>query len=285
VQQTTGSADCPACGGTGLVDFAVKYLWTNGQREIIEAHQLPPYSGDMFLYEQYPGYKRATEPCQCVQATLAARRMARILGDPDIPDDCYRFAFDDFAGLDYAALALDYARQLAVGLITDADGLEKPGLLIVGPTGTGKTTLSSLVFRARVETGVAGGWTNVNRLFKMIRATYDDDYSGPSQNNIIAAIEDVDFLMLDDLGSVTKSQQGKANGLYFEDAIEAIRSIADHRLVKRKPTIITTNLNKEQLYAQFGDRVVSRLRGLCHVATMIGGDFRAPGDRIGAKAG
>ena len=239
-----------------------------------ECEAIPVNVSQMEFYEQYPGYAYAEGPCECRIQRNAANRLLSIMEEPDIPQDCLKFTFDDFSGQ-----ALKYAKQLVSGVVYDeVDDTTKRGLLITGPTGTGKTTLASLVFRAYAERGVTVVWTDFNQLIKRIRATYDDGYTGPSQNQIVEAALSAQFLMLDDLGSGTRSEQ-RRNSLYAEDAIEAVRQIFNHRLVKQLPTVVTTNLSKEQLYEQFGDRVISRLRGLCAGAIMFGADFRAPGDR------
>lgn len=239
------------------------------ESEVI-ATALPPVE----FYEVFPGYTYAEGPCQCRINRNAAARLGNVLSQPDIPADCLKYSLDDFDGM-----ALNYAKQLIAGSVYDEkDGVSKPGLLLAGPTGVGKTTLASIIFRAYAERNVSVVWTDFNRFIDKIRDTYDDEYRGPSQSQIVDAALSAQFLMLDDLGSMTRSAQRK-NSLYAEDAIEAVRKIFNHRLVKQLPTVVTTNLTKEQLYEQFGDRVISRLRGLCAGATMSGSDYRAPGDR------
>jgi DNA replication protein DnaC len=83
-----------------------------------------------------------------------------------------------------------------------------------------------------------------------------------------------DFLVLDDLGSVTRQLQKRIAAVYAEDIITLLYRLFDERLIRRRSTVVTTNLRKEDLYAQFGEQVVSRLRGLCKGAAMDGLDYR-----------
>jgi len=70
------------------------------------------------------------------------------------------------------------------------------------------------------------------------------------------------FLMLDELGSTTR------HDVYAEDMITFVYKLLDHRLAKRLPTLITTNLTDEELAAQYGQAV------LCHGCTACVISFR-----------
>lgn len=238
---------CDECDGEG-------YIFTT------DAHGLP-----------------LTIECVCLESRRAQQRIARVLQQDGLPPEFGRYTFEHFSELPYAKLALNFSRQLGHGIIVDQIGVEKCGLLLSGPTGTGKTTLASVIAYTRVEAGQAIVWQDFNALVRKLRRTYQRHYDGPDVGEIVEVVSKSDFLLLDDLGSLTRASRDTE--LWAEDAIEAVREIANHRLNKQLPTVVTTNLSKEQLYTQFGDRVVSRLRGLCHAATMIGDDFRAPGDR------
>jgi DNA replication protein DnaC len=268
-QQQTFCADC---GGSGTMMIAQKLQFDRaiGDWQVLDKQMIPWDVAPMHYGDLYPGYEIAAANCACKRAGLITRRIEKTMGQPEIPADCLQFTFDDFKGRPEYAMAVIYAEMLAEGLI-EADGEEKAGLMLVGTTGTGKTTLASCIFRARVEAGQSAVWVDFNDFVSKIRATYSDGYSGPSQGEIINAAASAQFLLLDDLGSLTR---GKA---FAEDAIEAIRTIANNRWAKKLPTVITSNLLKDQLYTQFGDRVMSRLLGLCCMATMLGKDHRIGG--------
>jgi DNA replication protein DnaC len=253
-----------------MIAQQLQYDRAAGEWQVLDQQVIAWDVAPMHYHERYPGYEIAAANCTCKRAGRIAARIEKTMGQPEIPADCMKYNFADFEGKSHAALALLYSQFLAEGMIEVGDE-EKAGLLIIGPTGTGKTTLASCIFRARVEAGQSAVWVDFNDFVGKIRATYEDGYTGPNQAAIIGAAANAQFLMLDDLGSLTR---GKA---FAEDAIEAVRQIANNRWAKKLPTVITTNLGNEQLTAQFGDRVMSRLLGLCVPATMIGKDYRVSG--------
>jgi DNA replication protein DnaC len=251
-----------------------RYYWPRGAKwddepEVLESIFIPPGISDGAIRAEYPypTWAITAGDCECRRPALAQERMARILGQPGMPDE--RFAFDDFEGLPHAKRALEFARDFALhDSMIDADGIERTGLLLAGPTGTGKTTLGGVIFLSRLAAGQIGSWLKYTDLVARVRATYADGYAGPTVAAIRDTIMYARIMMIDDLGSITRREP------YAEDMIETIFLILDHRLAKRLPTILTTNLDEEELEVQFGAPIASRIAGLCHAVYMRGGDFR-----------
>jgi DNA replication protein DnaC len=73
----------------------------------------------------------------------------------------------------------------------------------------------------------------------------------------------VHLLVLDDLGA-ERATEWVAGQLY---------TILNHRLINNKPTIVTTNLDTEELSAQLGQRTVERLKSY-RVIHVGGGNLR-----------
>jgi DNA replication protein DnaC len=205
------------------------------------------------------------EPCTCQAIGWRQERVQQMVQSSGFPLDALLYTLEDFQRY---KTAYRYAGQLVEGPVSDGKA-EKPGLLLMGVAGAGKTTLASIIYQKRIEAGYSGAWINYLELQDNIRATYEPSYDGPGKANLIEALVRVDFLALDDLGSPTR-----ANKQYAEDMIDVIYHVADARYNQHRATLITTNLDVDTLTAQFGVRVVSRLRGLCHGATMKGIDFR-----------
>ncbi len=264
--------DCPSCQGTGTRMVAQRLKWGRGQKaecQVLEEIMISPDMAPMHYNDHWPWpvWQIGASVCDCQQPLIARRRMQAVLGQSSIPDDCYRFTFADFQ-VGHAG-AMKWAMSFVdADSIVDGEGKERTGLLFSGTPGIGKTTLGSLVFRERVEKGQLGVWIKMIDLVAKVRATYKDGYEGPSVDEMRQTMQYAPFLMLDDLGSLTRGTT------YAEDMIEFLFLVFDHRWAKRLPTLVTTNLLEPELVAQFGEPVVSRLYGLCHVVAMCGTDVR-----------
>lgn len=132
------------------------------------------------------------------------------------------------------------------------------GLILMGGTGTGKTTLAKIALHsmggalAQLPTldGIKALFIDEPKFFASIRAGYGD---GSSERQI-AAIRASATLFLDDVGvgHIKEGSLGWAQDLYWR--------ILDQRDTDR--TFITTNLRPSQLKARLGQRAFSRLKGL-----------------------
>lgn len=150
---------------------------------------------------------------------------------------------------------------------------ERPGLLLVGATGTGKTHLAVSVLRGLIARGYDGVFFDYQELFEKIRAGYDPA-SGSSDREAYRTALDAEILLLDDLGAHR----------YKEWVEDTITSIITYRYNNNKPLIATTNLPDDERIPDFkagdttvyrktlaeviGPRSRSRLHEMCRVVRM-----------------
>ena len=220
----------------------------------------------------HPAFGRAFT-CICRRQESLMRMMSITVQSDAIPADSYQHDFASFEGarMEYAERALRYARQLENrGQVFDEDkGRIKQGFLVIGPPGCGKTTLISIVYRGYLTAGKSVGWWNTTAFVKRVQSTYKRDYDGPGYEDILAAVNSLDFLVYDDIGSPTLGEKPLS-----EDHIEIILRVLNFREARKLPTAFTSNCSLKALEAQYGPRNYSRIRGLCAVALMKGPDFR-----------
>ena len=141
-----------------------------------------------------------------------------------------------------------------------ANPSEAPSLLIVGPTGTGKTWQAYGALRAAVCTPSAPSWA----------ATTFADFgaalrpSGRDPEGTLGTYRKAGLLLLDDLGAAKGSE-------WVE---EPTYRLLNHRYEALLPSIFTTNLPLAQLRDGLGDRLASRLVETCDRVVLDGADRR-----------
>jgi DNA replication protein DnaC len=236
---------CPKCNGTGFI--------------IVEGANV---SG--------------AKPCECRFAGRAERMEERSQTPP-----LYRnTSFDNFSipGPENPIARRDLTNILLAvkNYVRDFPNDARPGLLLLGEPGTGKTHLAVAAMRRILEKGFECLFCDYQTLLNNIKSGYDPSSDSSNREAYRMAL-DCEVLLLDDLGAhrVTK---------WVEDTIT---SIITYRCNNRKALIATSNLPdadagsvvmqksalgnveyRETLAERVGPRARSRLFEMCTVIRM-----------------
>ena len=145
---------------------------------------------------------------------------------------------------------------------------EKAGnLLFVGGTGLGKTFLSACIANEVADKGYSVAYESAPRLFeKLSKNQFDADEATRLE---AARFTGCDLLILDDLGTE----------LTTSVVIAALYSLVNDRLLSGKSTVISTNLNVEEIARRYSPQIASRLQGSFKGLTFIGNDIRVMKNR------
>ena len=140
---------------------------------------------------------------------------------------------------------------------------EKAGnLLFSGNTGLGKTFLSACIARTVADQGHSVVYESAGKLFQTLeKARFE---ANDENRRAAAKYAECDLLIVDDLGTELPGQ--------FVTA--ALYSLINDRLLTSKPTIISTNLNSDEIARRYNPQIASRLRGSYRRVAFVGDDIR-----------
>lgn len=137
-------------------------------------------------------------------------------------------------------------------------------LFFYGTVGTGKSFLSSCIAKELIEQGKLVIYFSSAQLFDVLsKSTFEKD-SPEAASGIYEDIYECDLLIIDDLG--TELTNAFVSSQLF--------SCLNNRHLRRKSTIITTNLSLEELRDRYSDRIFSRITSNYGICKLTGRDIR-----------
>lgn len=159
---------------------------------------------------------------------------------------------------------IEIIKQISINFIDNFDDLDEKNLLFTGNTGLGKTFLSSCIANELIK-------KQKTVLYQTAPVMLDSiiDYRfGKNSNNIYNNILDVDLLIIDDLGTECM------NNMKFTELFNIINTRLLNQNSKPTKTIISTNLNIQNLFTSYDERIVSRFIGYYNICRFFGEDLR-----------
>lgn len=134
-------------------------------------------------------------------------------------------------------------------------------LLFLGATGLGKTHLSLAIANAVINRGYAVCYGTSHNICEDLRnESFGREEFTYSKNQVL----NCDLLILDDLGTETNTPFN----------IATIYNIINTRILQKRPMIISTNFEVDELMEQYDQRITSRILGEFTQMQLFGNDIR-----------
>ncbi|MCL2053434.1 MAG: ATP-binding protein [Oscillospiraceae bacterium] len=205
--------------------------------------------------------------CVCFEMALKKLSVQRLNEAANMPKhDFEHFSLDYYKGVKtanggdcYSVMSdiYDYCTAYADDFSRHSDNL-----LFYGKTGLGKTHLSLSIAKTAAEKGYCAAYGSLQNYLSAIEKEHFGR-AEPGEDTMRTLIE-ADLLIIDDFGSefLTDFHESK------------IYNLINTRINRGLPTIISTNLTKEQLQSRYNDRIISRLFGEYQYFFFVGQDIR-----------
>lgn len=212
--------------------------------------------------------------CECFLRTCAED----LLKSAGIPERFKHCGFSEYQTTSSSSLA---AAKIVVEQWAAEYPLDRTGLLLIGPSGLGKTHLAVAAIKELTKKGVHSLFCDYRELLKQIQNSYNPS-SQTTELELLRPVFETEVVVLDDLGAQKPS----------EWVWDTVSFILNSRYNGKQPTIITANFldgpsareegaqgahrsaRVETLGDRIGERMRSRLFEMCRFVPMDGKDFR-----------
>ena len=191
-----------------------------------------------------------TRICKCLKEIMIKERIAQSAMGRLI--EVQSFDNFDLSIYEYDSRVYEKMKSIltiAKNYVRDFDK-RKDNLLLIGPTGTGKTHISTAIARELIHKGYDVIYDSTQNILSDFEA--DRFRSGYGrEDNRSDKYFDCTLLIIDDLGTEFSNQF----------TVATIYNLLNSRQNKGLATIISTNLSPEELAKKYEDRIYSRIIG------------------------
>lgn len=185
--------------------------------------------------------------CECKRQELDEKRQ-RLLLEKSQLSDLQHFTFEKWVPKIREGrpphTSPDYAFQVARRYAEDPQANGLPWLFLYGTKGTGKTHLAAAIGNARIALGQPAIFMVVPDLLDHLRATFSPN-SEITYDELFESLRNTSLLILDDLGTQAASPWAR----------EKLYQLVNHRYNRRLPTVITMNVEAEEIDVRLWSRI------------------------------
>ncbi len=209
------------------------------------------------------GYVDGIRPCRClreiiIRERIAASAMGNLIEKQSFDNfDLSCYSYDEKVKekmTAIVAMAKNYVKNFAK---------KKDNMLLIGPTGTGKTHISTAIARELIHEGYDVIYDSTQNILADFEADRFRNNYGKEEERSDKYL-DCTLLIIDDLGTEFVNQF----------TISALYNLLNTRQNKGLATIISTNLTPDELARKYEDRIYSRIIGAAKILPFEGKDHR-----------
>ena len=209
------------------------------------------------------------EMCQCLSRYCDAEQIRELSKMLDLGTQSFEtFDFNWYSGAINSDIGISSREQMEENFDVCQDyahqfGQRSDNLLLCGDSGLGKTFLSACIARVVSGNGHSVVYDTAGHIFSQLEAVKFNREDMESDDDA-ARYENCDLLIVDDLGT-------EMNTAFVQSALY---QLINGRLIRGKKTVISTNLNPEELGSRYGKALQSRLEGEYRILPFFGEDIR-----------
>jgi DNA replication protein DnaC len=240
----------------------------------VEEHAACPLCGGTGWKEVTSGDDRRVTRCDCFLETQAKY----LLESAGIPPRYIECDFSTYHTSGHDSLT---AAKIKVETWVAQYPLDRNGLLLIGPSGVGKTHLAVAALKRLASGGFHCLFCDYRELLKQIQNSYNSS-AQITELELLRPVFETEVVLLDDLGAVKPS----------EWVWDTVSIILNTRYNEKRTTLITSNFldgpsaaaegisgpkraaREETLGDRVGERMRSRLFEMCRLVLVNGKDYR-----------
>jgi DNA replication protein DnaC len=248
------------------------HIWQNDYKDLVYRF-ISDDDADL-LYDKYPKLRNGYE----VYCPTCNGQKHYLLDGQDVSCNCreqvqlHKHYLVSNIGLLYQRLDWnDYqgdskARQLAELYLTNHKEMIRTGmgLIYLGPFGTGKTMLVSLVAKELTKLGYTVFFTTFAEMIDLFTKSWS---SNAARARFESKVVESEIFILDDVGKEFRTKNNLAESTFDH--------VLRQRAVDARPTLLTTNMSEAELDEGYGGAIFSLLKERSILHHSSGEDWRS----------
>ena len=155
-----------------------------------------------------------------------------------------------------------------INFINNFDNIETHNLLFIGNTGLGKTFMSNCIANELIKKGKTVFYQTAPVLLETIIDNKFNKYKDTNSDKFYQNILETDLLIIDDLGTEC------LNSIKLSELFTILNTRLLNLNNKSTKTIISTNLNIDNIFNNYEERIGSRIAGFYDIYYFFGDDLR-----------